>query len=61
MTKFAPDITNAQVRLMLTVLGGLTEFERELIRAGTGEGRAPVTPRDMKTGRPFEMTPHKIT
>ena len=25
---------------MLTVLGGLAEFERELIRAGTGEGRA---------------------
>jgi DNA invertase Pin-like site-specific DNA recombinase len=26
-------------RLMLTVLGGLAEFERELIRARTGEGR----------------------
>jgi DNA invertase Pin-like site-specific DNA recombinase len=25
---------------MLTVLGGLAEFERELIRARTGEGRA---------------------
>jgi hypothetical protein len=25
---------------MLTVLGGLAEFERELISAGTGEGRA---------------------
>jgi DNA invertase Pin-like site-specific DNA recombinase len=25
--------------LMLTVLGGLAEFERELIRARTGEGR----------------------
>jgi len=24
---------------MLTVLGGLAEFERELIRARTGEGR----------------------
>ena len=28
-------------RLMLTVLGGLAEFERELIKARTGEGRAP--------------------
>jgi DNA invertase Pin-like site-specific DNA recombinase len=27
-------------RLILTVLGGLAEFERELIRARTGEGRA---------------------
>ena len=27
-------------RLMLTVLGGLAEFERELIRTRTGEGRA---------------------
>jgi DNA invertase Pin-like site-specific DNA recombinase len=26
---------------MLTVLGGLAEFERELIKARTGEGRAP--------------------
>jgi DNA invertase Pin-like site-specific DNA recombinase len=25
---------------MLTVLGGLAEFERELIKARTGEGRA---------------------
>jgi DNA invertase Pin-like site-specific DNA recombinase len=25
---------------MLTVLGGLAEFERELIRTRTGEGRA---------------------
>jgi DNA invertase Pin-like site-specific DNA recombinase len=27
-------------RLMLTVLGGLAEFERELIKARTSEGRA---------------------
>jgi DNA invertase Pin-like site-specific DNA recombinase len=26
---------------MLAVLGGLAEFERELIRARTGEGREP--------------------
>ena len=34
------DTTTAHGRLMLTVLGGLAEFERELIRARTGEGRA---------------------
>ncbi|MGA6936415.1 MAG: recombinase family protein [Pseudolabrys sp.] len=33
------DTTTAHGRLMLTVLGGLAEFERELIRARTDEGR----------------------
>ena len=33
------DTTSPHGRLMLTVLGGLAEFERELIRARTGEGR----------------------
>jgi DNA invertase Pin-like site-specific DNA recombinase len=33
------DITTAHGRLMLTVLGGLAEFERELIQTRTGEGR----------------------
>jgi hypothetical protein len=32
------DTMTAHGRLMLTVLGGLAEFERELIRARTGEG-----------------------
>ena len=34
------DTTTAHGRLMLTVLGGLAEFERELILARTGDGRA---------------------
>jgi DNA invertase Pin-like site-specific DNA recombinase len=33
------DTTTAYGRLMLTVLGALAEFERELIRTRTGEGR----------------------
>jgi DNA invertase Pin-like site-specific DNA recombinase len=33
------DTTTAHGRLMLTVLGGLAEFERELIRARTDKGR----------------------
>jgi DNA invertase Pin-like site-specific DNA recombinase len=33
------DTNSPRGRLMLTVLGGLAEFERELIRARTGEGR----------------------
>jgi DNA invertase Pin-like site-specific DNA recombinase len=32
------DTTTPHGRLMLTVLGGLAEFERELIRDRTGEG-----------------------
>src|SRR5262249_57359317 len=37
------DTTTPHGKLMLTVLGGLAEFERELIRARTGEGRKRVT------------------
>ena len=44
-------------RLMLTVLGGLAEFERELIRARTGEGRARAKARGVKMGRPPKLTP----
>ncbi len=33
---------------MLTVLGGLAEFERELIRARTGEGRERAKARGVK-------------
>ena len=33
------DTTTPHGRLMLTVLGGLAEFERELIKARTDEGR----------------------
>ncbi len=44
---------------MVTVLGGLAEFERELIRARTGEGRARAKARGQHMGRPFKMTPHQ--
>jgi DNA invertase Pin-like site-specific DNA recombinase len=37
---------------MLTVLGGLAEFERELIRARTGEGRERARARGVRFGRP---------
>ena len=39
------DTTTAHGRLMLTVLGGLAEFERELIKARTAEGRKRARPR----------------
>ena len=46
-------------RRMLTVLGGLAEFERELIRARTGEGRARAKARGVKLGRKPKLTPHQ--
>jgi DNA invertase Pin-like site-specific DNA recombinase len=45
------DTTTAQGCLMLTVLGGLGEFERELSRTRTSEGRA--------RGRPLKLTTHQ--
>ncbi len=54
------DTTSVHGRLMLTVLGGLAEFERELIRTRTGEGRARARARGVKMGRPPKMTPHQI-
>ncbi len=53
------DTTTAHGRLMLTVLGGLAEFERELIRSRTGEGRKRAKDRGVKFGRPRKMTPHQ--
>jgi DNA invertase Pin-like site-specific DNA recombinase len=44
---------------MLTVLGGLAEFERELIRARTGEGRARAVARGVKMGRKPKLTQHQ--
>jgi DNA invertase Pin-like site-specific DNA recombinase len=53
------DTTTPHGRLMLTVLGGLAEFERELIRARTGEGRARAKARGVHMGRPPALTPHQ--
>jgi DNA invertase Pin-like site-specific DNA recombinase len=53
------DTTTAHGRLMLTVLAGLAEFERELIRARTGEGRQRAKARGVKLGRKFKLTPHQ--
>ena len=53
------DTTTAHGRLMLTVLGGLAEFERELIKARTGEGRARAVARGVKLGPPHKLTHHQ--
>jgi DNA invertase Pin-like site-specific DNA recombinase len=53
------DTTTTHGRLILTVLGGLAEFERELIRARTGEGRARAVANGVKMGRKPKLTPHQ--
>jgi DNA invertase Pin-like site-specific DNA recombinase len=53
------DTTTSHGRLMLTVLGGLAEFERDLIRARTGEGRERAKARGVKMGRPHKLTDHQ--
>jgi DNA invertase Pin-like site-specific DNA recombinase len=55
------DTTTPHGRLMLTVLGGLAEFERELIRARTDEGRKRAQARGVRFGRKLKLTPHQIT
>jgi len=50
----------AHGRLMQTVLGGLAEFERELIRAREGEGRARAVARGANMGRKPKVTPHQM-
>ena len=44
------DTTTPHGKLMLTILGGLAEFERSLIVARTGEGRARAMARGVKFG-----------
>jgi DNA invertase Pin-like site-specific DNA recombinase len=53
------DTNSPRGRLMLTVLGGLAEFERELIRARTGEGRKRAQARGVRFGRPPKLNAHQ--
>ena len=53
------DTATSHGRLMLTVLGGLGKFERDLIRARTGEGRERAKARGVKLGRKPKLTPRQ--
>jgi DNA invertase Pin-like site-specific DNA recombinase len=53
------DTTTAHGRLLLTFLGGIAEFERELIRARTSEGRERAKARGVHMGRPTKLTRHQ--
>jgi DNA invertase Pin-like site-specific DNA recombinase len=46
-------------RLMLAVLGGLAEVERDLIRTRTAEGRSRAKARGKHMGRPPSLTPEQ--
>ena len=50
------DTTTSHGRLMLTVLGGLAEFEHDL---RTAEGRERAKGRGVKMGRKPKLTPHQ--
>jgi DNA invertase Pin-like site-specific DNA recombinase len=53
------DTTTPHGRLMLTVLGGLAEFERHLILARTDEGRKRAQARGVRFGRKRKLTVHQ--
>jgi DNA invertase Pin-like site-specific DNA recombinase len=53
------DTTTPHGRLMLTVLGGLAEFERHLILSRTAEGRLRAKARGIKFGRKPKLTKHQ--
>jgi DNA invertase Pin-like site-specific DNA recombinase len=53
------DTTTPHGRLILTVLGGLAEFERHLIIHRTGEGRKRAKAHGVLFGRPPKLTPHQ--
>src|ERR1700737_1039635 len=44
-------------RLMIAVLGGLADVERDLIRTRTAEGRSRAKARGQHMGRPLKLTP----
>jgi DNA invertase Pin-like site-specific DNA recombinase len=53
------DTTTPAGKLMLTVLGGLAEYERHLILARTSEGRQRAQQRGVRFGRKPKLTVHQ--
>jgi DNA invertase Pin-like site-specific DNA recombinase len=51
------DTSTSTGRLMIAVLGGLADVERDLIRTRTTEGRARAKARGVKLGPKFKLTP----
>ena len=53
------DTGTSTERLMLAVLGGLADVERDLIRTRTAEGRSRAKARGKHMGRPPSLTPEQ--
>jgi DNA invertase Pin-like site-specific DNA recombinase len=53
------DTTTAHGRLMVTVLAGLAQFERDLIRSRTTEGRDRAKAKGVTMGRKPKLTGHQ--
>jgi DNA invertase Pin-like site-specific DNA recombinase len=54
------DTTTAHGKLMITILGGLAEFERSLILARTSDGRTRAKARGVRFGRKPKLTKYQI-
>ena len=54
------DTVSSTGRLMLAVLGGLADVERDLIRTRTAEGRSRAKAKGQHMGRPSTLTPKQI-
>jgi DNA invertase Pin-like site-specific DNA recombinase len=55
------DTATSTGRLMIAVLGGLADVERDLIRTRTAEGRSRAKARGQHMGRPSALTPQQQT
>ncbi len=53
------DTATSTGRLMIAVLGGLADVERDLIRTRTAEGRSRAKDRGQHMGRPSKLTPEQ--
>ena len=53
------DTATSTGRLMIAVLGGLADVERDLIRTRTAEGRSRARARGQHMGRPPALTPQQ--
>jgi DNA invertase Pin-like site-specific DNA recombinase len=54
------DTTSAHGRLVVQVLAAIGEFERELIKSRTGEGRKRALVRGVRFGRKPKLTKHQV-
>ena len=54
------DTTTSVGRLMLTIMGGIAEFERQLIQARTADGIAAAKRKGTKFGRKRSLSPEQV-